>query len=79
MMAGQDDLSRKVAELAFRYLAAVSPSQADQIMVELHNLVSGVPGDYYIVFERACDYIAEHHTMYAEPLTLAELLDWLNE
>jgi hypothetical protein len=78
-MTGQDDLNRKVAELAFRYLAAVSPTQADQIMFELHGLVSSAPGDYYIVFERACDYIAEHNTMYAEPLKLEELLAWLNE
>lgn len=48
-------------------------------MFELHGLVSSAPGDYYIVFERACDYIAEHNTMYAEPLKLEELLAWLNE
>lgn len=75
----QENLHRKLAELAFRYLAAKSGPEADLVLADLTDLTRDEPGDYYVVFERLCFYIAEHNSMYVEPPTMAEVLAWLGE
>jgi hypothetical protein len=72
-------LHQKLAELAFRYVAARSGTEADLVLADLTDLTRDEPGDYYVVFERLCLYIAEHNSMYVEPPTMAEVLAWLGK
>jgi hypothetical protein len=78
MMTDRKALNQKLAELAFSYVAARSADQANQVMADVYRLVRDEPGDYYIVFERACYYIAEHNADFVEPPTMAEVVAWLD-
>jgi len=74
----KSELNLKLAELAFRYVAATSGAAADLVLADLTGLTRNEPGDMYVVFERLCFYIAEHNSIYVEPPTMAEVLAWLN-
>ncbi len=72
-------LNQRLTQLAFRYLAAGDRAESDRVLADLDRLTAGQPGDNYVIFERLCDYIAEHRSLYVAGPGFQETLAWLNE